>query len=209
MITIVDYGMGNLGSICNMFKRIGTAVEVTSNVARIAAARKLLLPGVGAFDAAMSRIKERGLREVLDRKALDERIPVLGICLGMQLLCNQSEEGKLPGLGWIDADVRRFRVSTETPLKIPHMGWNTVDVQKPNPLIATDEGEQRYYFVHSYHADCRNHSDVLATAHYGYNFAAAVSRDNIMGVQFHPEKSHRFGLALMRRFVNLPCLSTA
>ena len=204
-IAIPALNCGNFSSVINIVEKAGGQARVIHNPAELVSFQKLLIAGVGAFDAGMSSIIEGKWKEVLDEAVLRNRTPVLGICLGMQLLCNQSEEGKLPGLGWIDADVRRFRVSTETPLKIPHMGWNTVDVQKPNPLIATDEGEQRYYFVHSYHADCRNHSDVLANAHYGYNVAAAVSRDNIMGVQFHPEKSHRFGLALMRRFVNLPC----
>lgn len=201
MITIVDYGMGNVGSICNMFKRIGTNVEVTSDVARIAAARKLLLPGVGAFDAAMSRIQECGLRDVLERKALHERIPVLGICLGMQLLTRSSEEGKLPGLGWVNATTRRFPMSRNLP--VPHMGWNLV---RPGPRSCLTEGlgdEPRFYFVHSYYVRMDDQAKAILTTTYGIPFDAALQDGNIYGAQFHPEKSHRFGMQLLRNFSNL------
>lgn len=201
MITIVDYGMGNLGSICNMFKRIGTAVEVTSDVDRIAAARKLLLPGVGAFDAAMSRIHERGLREVLDRKALNERIPVLGICLGMQLLTRSSEEGRLPGLGWVNATTRRFPVNRDLP--VPHMGWNLVRPATPSPLTTGLGDESRFYFVHSYYVRMEDETKAILTTTYGVPFHAALQDGNIYGAQFHPEKSHRFGMQLLRNFANL------
>jgi glutamine amidotransferase len=202
MIAIIDYGMGNLGSIVNMLKRVGANAAVASSAAAIASADKLILPGVGAFDHGMAGLND-GWTDVLNEAVLHRGVPVLGICLGMQLLCQSSEEGHLPGLGWIDAQVKRFRVSSETTLKIPHMGWNSVMVAKPNPLIAADQSEQRFYFVHSYHAICGNPEDVLATAHYGYDFAAAVSHENIFGVQFHPEKSHRFGMDLIKNFVEL------
>lgn len=201
MITIVDYGMGNLGSICNMFKRIGTAVEVTSDVNRIAAACKLLLPGVGAFDAAMSRIQQSGLREVLDQKALDERIPVLGICLGMQLLTRSSEEGRLPGLGWVNATTRRFPMSRDLP--VPHMGWNLVRPVTPSLLTEGLGAEPRFYFVHSYYVRMEEESKAILATTYGIPFHSALQDGNIYGAQFHPEKSHRFGMQLLRNFANL------
>ena len=201
MITIVDYGMGNVGSICNMFKRIGTAVEVTCDVDRIAAARKLLLPGVGAFDAAMSRIHECGLRDVLERKALQERIPVLGICLGMQLLTRSSEEGRLPGLGWVNATTRRFPMSRDLP--VPHMGWNLARPGTPSRLTEGLGAEPRFYFVHSYYVRMEDESKAILTAAYGIPFHAALQDGNIYGAQFHPEKSHRFGMQLLRNFANL------
>jgi glutamine amidotransferase len=193
--------MGNVGSICNMFKRIGTTVEVTGDVARIGAARKLLLPGVGAFDAAMSRIKERGLRDVLDRMALQERIPVLGICLGMQLLTRSSEEGRMPGLGWVNATTRRFPASRDLP--VPHMGWNLVRPGTPSPLTEGLGDQPRFYFVHSYYVRMEDESKVILTTTYGVQFHAALQVGNIYGAQFHPEKSHRFGMQLLRNFANL------
>ncbi|MER2511533.1 MAG: imidazole glycerol phosphate synthase subunit HisH [Nitrosomonas ureae] len=200
MITIVDYGMGNLGSIVNMLKRVGADVAVASSAAAVSAADKLIIPGVGAFDHGMTGMND-GWIDVLNEAVLHRGVPVLGICLGMQLLCRSSEEGHLPGLGWIDAHVKRFRMSDEHNLKVPHMGWNTVTIVKPNPLIEVGQDEQRFYFVHSYHVVCSNPEDVLAVTDYGFHFAAAVSHENIFGVQFHPEKSHRFGMDLIKKFV--------
>jgi glutamine amidotransferase len=201
MITIVDYGMGNLGSIQNMFKRIGAAAEVTWDVGTLARASKILLPGVGAFDSAMQRIAESGLREVLDRKALNERVPTLGICLGMQLLTRGSEEGQLPGLGWIAATTRRL--PTIDGLKVPHMGWNQVMPSQPSPLTAELPSESRFYFVHSYYVQVDDEHDSILKAHYGVPFDAAVAHGNIYGAQFHPEKSHKFGMKLLANFANL------
>jgi len=202
MITIVDYGMGNLGSIQNMFKRIKVESEITDGVDRIAAAKKILLPGVGAFDAAMQRINERGLKEVLNKKAMDEKIPVLGICLGMQLLTKSSEEGKLPGLGWINSETVRFQF-TDHSLKVPHMGWNLVYKKKESPLIDSLPDEPRFYFVHSYHVQCSLPSDVLTITHYGIDFHSIIQHENIYGAQFHPEKSHKFGMQLLENFARL------
>lgn len=201
MITVIDYGLGNLGSIRNMFKRIGAPVQVTSDLHLIAAAEKLLLPGVGAFDNAMARINEIGLRTVLDRKALVEKTPILGICLGMQLLTRGSEEGQLPGLGWIAASTTRIPASAG--IKVPHMGWNVVHPTRPSPLIADLPPQSRFYFVHSYcvHVDNPEHS--ILKAHYGIDFDAAIQHDNIYGAQFHPEKSHKFGMQLLENFANL------
>lgn len=201
MIAIVDYGMGNLGSIQNMFKRIGAAARVTGDPAVLADARKILLPGVGAFDSAMQRIADAGLREVLDRKALQERVPTLGICLGMQLLTRGSEEGQLPGLGWIAASTKRFPAIAG--LKVPHMGWNLVTPTQPSPLTDGLPAESRFYFVHSYYVQVDDPADSLLRTHYGIEFDAAVAHGNIYGAQFHPEKSHKFGMKLLANFASL------
>jgi imidazole glycerol-phosphate synthase subunit HisH len=202
MITIVDYGMGNLGSIQNMFKRIKVDSEITSDVGRIASAKKILLPGVGAFDAAMQRVNVSGLKEILNRKATEEKVPVLGICLGMQLLTKSSEEGKLPGLGWIDAKTTRFQFADQS-LKIPHMGWNLVYKKNASPLIKDLPEEPKFYFVHSYRVQCNNPADVLTTTHYGIEFHSIIQHENIYGAQFHPEKSHKFGMKLLENFAQL------
>ena len=201
MITIVDYGIGNLGSIRNMFKRIGAPAVVTADLDQIAAASKILLPGVGAFDVAMERINSTELRSVLDRKALEERIPVLGICLGMQLLTSGSEEGRLAGLGWIPAGTKRFPALPA--LKVPHMGWNLVRRTRPSALTENLSSEARFYFVHSYYVQVADPADSILRAHYGVDFDAAMSRGNIYGAQFHPEKSHRFGMQLLTNFAKL------
>ena len=203
MITIIDYGMGNLGSISNMFKRIGVESEVTSDREKIAAAKKILLPGVGAFDAAMERINEGGFREILDRKALLEKVPVFGICLGMQLLTNSSEEGKIPGLGWIPAKTARFAFSQDTKLKVPHMGWNRVNEKNPSLLINDLPPEPRFYFVHSYYVMAEDEKHVLTTTTHGVEFNSIIQKENIFGAQFHPEKSHKFGMKLLENFARL------
>jgi glutamine amidotransferase len=198
MITIVDYGMGNLGSIRSMLRRIGVRSTITGDPDEIARAEKVLLPGVGRFDAAMRLIGERGLREVLDRKALVERVPTLGICLGMQLITRGSEEGGVTGLGWVDGDACRF--PPDARLKVPHMGWNLVRPTRPSPLTADLPPESRFYFVHSYYVRTDRPEDTVLTADYGVTFAAAVEAGNVFGAQFHPEKSHRFGMQLLANF---------
>lgn len=203
MITIVDYGLGNLGSIVNMLRKVGAQAELTSDPARIAQAGKLILPGVGAFDNGMENLARLGLVEPLNERVRRDGVPVLGICLGAQLLTRRSEEGKLPGLGWIEADtIRFFSRQPAGGLKVPHMGWNDLIVKKDNPLL-TGGTEQRFYFVHSYHFQCDHAEDALAAAVYGYEFTAAFSRGNVFGVQYHPEKSHKFGMELLRRFAAL------
>lgn len=204
-IAIPALPCGNFSSVVKMVEKAGGQAAIVHNPAELAQYQKVIVAGVGAFDHGMSSIRDAGWEPALNKAALERKMPILGICLGMQLLCNASEEGKLPGLRWIDAEVKRFRFPADSTLKIPHMGWNTVKVAKPNPLINDAEGEQRFYFVHSFHAVCKRQDDVLAVTTHGYDVAAAISRDNIFGVQFHPEKSHRFGLALMRKFVELPC----
>ena len=203
MITIVDYGLGNLGSIVNMYKRLGIEARISADLQEIRSATKLLLPGVGAFDAAMERIERGGFREVLHQKALVERVPTLGICLGMQLLTEGSEEGTRPGLGWLRARTKKFVFSPGSPLKIPHMGWNTVEVRRQSPLTAGLPEESRFYFVHSYHVQAENRDDVITQTSYGIAFVSIIGRDNIFGAQFHPEKSHRFGMILLSNFASL------
>lgn len=203
MITIVNYGLGNLGSIFNMLKKIGMKSQITSDPDEITMAQKIVLPGVGHFDRAMERIGQSGLREILDQKALIEKVPILGICLGMQLLTKSSEEGQLPGLGWIPAETVRFRFPKESNLKIPHMGWNLVQRSTPSPLTENFKPEHRFYFVHSYHAQVEDEKYSILKTEYGYLFDSAIQNDNIFGVQFHPEKSHRFGMRLLENFARL------
>lgn len=201
MITIVDYGMGNLGSIENMCRRLGVPAEVSGDAAVVARAHKILLPGVGAFDSAMTRINASGLRPVLEHKALGERVPVMGICLGMQLLTRSSEEGSLAGLGWIQADTLRFPA---TPgLRVPHMGWNALTVVRDSPLTRDLPADSRYYFVHSYYVRVDDPADAVARSHHGMAFDAVVAHGNLYGAQFHPEKSHRFGMAFLGNFAKL------
>ena len=204
MITIVDIGVGNLGAIKNMLRKVGAAAEITADADMIRTADKIILPGVGAFDHGINALQESGLLDILNEQALVARKPILGICLGAQLLGRRSEEGKLPGLGWIDMDVVRF--PKDMGLKIPHMGWNTVTPANlddaVHPLFAANDSAPRFYFVHSYHFSCDRPENVAGTAVYGSPFAAAVCRDNIWGVQFHPEKSHRFGADLLRNFAD-------
>jgi glutamine amidotransferase len=202
MITIVNYGMGNIGSMLNMFKRIGVIAKIESDPEIIQRANKLVLPGVGAFGTAMNCINTvPGLREVLEHKAMVDRIPILGVCLGMQLLTRSSEEGVIPGLGWIPGNTTRF--PKQNGLKVPHMGWNVALPNAPSLLTAQVGSEPRYYFVHSYcvHVDDPAHS--FMRTHYGIDFDSAIGRDNIYGVQFHPEKSHRFGMQILKNFAEL------
>ncbi|PQV57276.1 glutamine amidotransferase [Sediminibacterium magnilacihabitans] len=200
MITIVDYGMGNLGSVQNMFKRIGVESRISGDPAVITDAQKLLLPGVGAFDAAMQSLENSGLIPVLHRKALDEKVPILGICLGMQLLTAYSEEGNLPGLGWISAKTIKFNFPDNGALKIPHMGWNDIIYQNESLLTKDLPDEPRFYFVHSYYVQCNKRDHVLCTTKYGTEFDSIICQGNIYGAQFHPEKSHKFGMKLLKNF---------
>ena len=201
MITIVDYGMGNFGSFLNMFRRIGVQASVVSDATSIGSAEKILLPGVGAFDAAMERIKASGLREVLDRKALFERVPMLGGCLGMQLMTRASEEGSLSGLGWVEADTRRFPM--QNGLKVPHMGWNLVNRSTVSKLTEGFDDETRFYFVHSFFVAVDKSENSILKTTYGIEFDSAIQRENIFGVQFHPEKSHKFGMRLLKNFADV------
>jgi glutamine amidotransferase len=201
MIVVVDYGVGNLSSVSNMLRKAGGDVAISRDPTDVLAADKLLLPGVGHFDHGMKMLNASGLREAIDRFALEMRRPVLGICLGAQILGKGSEEGDTPGLGWIDMVCRKLPAMPG--IRVPHMGWNQIKRKKPSPLMDHMEDDARFYFVHSYRMECAHAEDVLATAVHGIEFTCAVQRSNIMGVQFHPEKSLRHGLALMRSFIEL------
>lgn len=201
MLCIVDYGLGNLGSIMNMLKKVGVSAVISSDSAEIAAADKLILPGVGAFDAGMESLHARGLVPLLEDQVMARKKPVLGVCLGMQLMSKSSEEGQRPGLGWIDARTKRFDFTTlEERLPVPQMGWNQVQVEKSVSVTTGLPPEPRFYFAHSYHVVCEDPSDVMLSASYGSTFTAGFARDNILGVQFHPEKSHKYGMALLQNF---------
>ena len=203
-ITIVDYGLGNLASISNMLKRVGATSRLASTPEEIAAATSIILPGVGAFDHGMQNLRERGLVEPLTSKAIEERVPVLGLCLGMQLLVSASEEGKEKGLGWIGGHCVRFKRTESAPdIRIPHMGWNRVARTREHPLLAELGPDARFYFVHAYHLVDVDEIDQVGQTIHGVRFPSIVARDNLMGVQFHPEKSHRFGMALMHAFARL------
>ena len=198
---IVDYKVGNIGSIINMLKKIGIKSKLSCDPQEILAADRLLLPGVGSFDHGMKSLKESGLVDILNRKVLKDKVPVLGICLGMQLLMDGSEEGSEEGLGWIKGQSKRFVFdSNKENLKVPHMGWNIACPRNKNTIFRGFDDEARFYFVHSYHAVCEDESNILATTHFGYDFASSIVKENIFGAQFHPEKSHHFGMQLLKNF---------
>lgn len=205
MITIINYNAGNIKSIQNMLKRIGAKSCISSDKNEIAQADKLILPGVGHYDYGMRNLIESGLIETLNKKVVEEKTPLLGICLGAQLLGNKSEEGTEKGLGWIDLDVVKFdKTKMNENLKIPHMSWNEIDLKKHSKLTeGLASNEARFYFVHSYHIKANDKEAVLATSNYGYEFVSAVEKNNIFGVQFHPEKSHKFGMKLLDNFVRI------
>jgi glutamine amidotransferase len=196
---------GNFSSVVKIVEKAGGRATLVQEPAALAEFSKVILAGVGAFDHGMDAIRDLGWLGPLNEAAQVRKVPILGICLGMQMLCEDSEEGVRPGLGWIPGHVRRFRPEPGSSLKVPHMGWNTIEVRRKNPILEASAEEQRFYFVHSYHAVCTDPTDVIAVSHHGIEFSAAIGRDNVLGAQFHPEKSHRFGLALMRRFVEIPC----
>ncbi len=201
MIAIIDYGMGNLASIKNMLKRVGVRDAVVSSDKKvIEQADKIILPGVGSFDNGMSHLEKYDLIHLLNRKALVEKVPFLGICLGMQLMTRKSEEGVLPGLGWFDAETIRFRSEGAQKLKIPHMGWNHILVKNPQLNLLKKDKKYRFYFVHSYFVKCSNPNDVLFTTKYGIEFHSAIKKDNLLGMQFHPEKSLHFGMDIFESF---------
>lgn len=207
MIAIIDYGMGNIGSIANMIKKVGFRSAIAHTEKEIMDADKVILPGVGAFDAAIEKLKELHMYDALNEFALVKQRPVLGICLGMQLLCKSSEEGVLPGFGWIDAEVRRFNF-TGIPggerLKVPHIGWNVVNSLDDDFVLFKDRDEEmRFYFVHSYAAKCNDRSQSKGTTVFGYEYDSVVAKDNIMGMQCHPEKSHRYGMKVYKNFCEI------
>jgi imidazole glycerol-phosphate synthase subunit HisH len=205
MITIVDYGMGNLGSIRNMLSRLRVRAQITADPTIVAQASSLILPGVGAFDLAMTNLEQRELLPILHERVIAAGVPVLGICLGMQLFSQGSDEGERPGLGWIDARAVRFAFADDgVKRRLPHMGWNSIEVCQASAILDDRFEESRYYFVHSYHVRCADPALVLASTTYGgVKFDSAILKGNIMGTQFHPEKSHKFGMRLLANFARL------
>jgi len=199
MIVIVDYGMGNLHSVYKAFKRLNAKVIVSSSPKDIEKADKIVLPGVGHFKKGMEHLRSLKLIPVLNKKVLEEKTPILGICLGIQLFTNHSEEGDVPGLSWIDAGT----IKLNNKLKIPHMGWNSIRIKKQNPLFSGIDSEKQFYFVHSYHVVPKDKSIISTTVNYGIEFVSSIHKENIFGVQFHPEKSHSAGLSLLKNFINL------
>ena len=198
---IVDYGTGNLNSIKRTLARMSVRSEIVSSTEEIRMADKIILPGVGHFGNAMSNLKNVGLVEVLNEKVLEDRTPILGICLGMELMAKRGEEGNVAGLGWLDAEAVRFDIKDD--LKVPHMGWNNIAAKKGSPLMNGVDEDSEFYFAHSYHLRLNDRSDELAETRYGIAFPSAVQHDNIFGVQFHPEKSHDAGALLLKNFVEL------
>lgn len=201
MIVIVDYKVGNLGSIINMLKKAGAKAIASSDPEVLRQAEKLILPGVGAFDAGMNKLNECGLIPLLNQLVLEKKVPTLGLCLGLQLMTRKSEEGQAQGLGWLDAETRRFKFGPEqSQLKVPHMGWNTIEVRRSHPLFTDLDPEARFYFVHSFYVQSQDPTTVLAETDYGGYFHSIFGKDNILGAQFHPEKSHKYGMRLLKNF---------
>lgn len=200
MIRIIDYGLGNIKAIQHIYKQLNIDCSIARTGDQLSSATKVILPGVGSFDFAMSSLQASGMREVLDALILEKEIPILGICVGMQMLANTSEEGKLPGLGYVEAMVKKFDRQQLGTRPLPHMGWNVVSQQEDNSLFKNIPSRERFYFLHSYYFDCTESGDIIADAFYGLRFCCAVSHKNIYGVQFHPEKSHSAGVNLLRNF---------
>jgi len=200
MVLIPNLSIGNFASVLRMIQKAGGEARLVDSPSDLRGADKIILAGIGAFDNGMTSLRDGGWTDALNEAALERKVPVLGICLGMQLMLQSSEEGNMPGLGWVEGEVRRLRPPPDSGLKVPHMGWNTVTVTRENELFPAED-DQRFYFVHSYYADCAQTDVVVATSQHGSPFTAALKKDNIYGVQFHPEKSHRFGMAILRNFL--------
>lgn len=204
MICIINYGSGNVRAIGNIYDRLKISYKIVTTPSEILKADKIILPGVGAFDETMGMLNRSGFREMLEKKVIQENVPVLGICVGMQILSEGSEEGSLNGLGWIKGRVHKFEkeIIKHKP-KIPHLGWNSIRISKSTKLLEGIDEMVGFYFIHSYYFKCADEQDILTTTHYGYDFSSAVNHDNIYGVQFHPEKSHQNGITLLKNFASL------
>lgn len=202
-IIIIDYGMGNLRSVQKKFQKIGVNATISNNPLLIANATKLVLPGVGHFAHGIKKLKELEIWDVLNDSVLKNKTPILGICLGMQLMAKYSTEGDVEGLGWFDADVVKFQIKDKLKYKVPHMGWNNAVVNKETPLFQGITKEAMFYFVHSYHIKCNTDEDIVTTTDYEYKFTSAIQKKNIYGTQFHPEKSHDAGERLIKNFVDI------
>lgn len=204
MITIIDYGLGNIQAFVNVYRRLNIPVSVARTAGELEGASRLILPGVGAFDHAMERLDASGMRPTLESMVREKKVPVLGICVGMQILASASDEGSLPGLGWVTGRVKGFASLPElVRLPLPHMGWNDVQSLSDSPLFKGLEKEARFYFLHSFYFDCEEGAGGIASASYGQDFICAVAEGNVFGVQFHPEKSHHFGTALLKNFAEI------
>ena len=200
MITIIDYGMGNLRSVEKIFHRLNIPAKITSLPSEILKAERLLLPGVGHFATGIKKLNESGIKDILKQRVLSDKVPILGICLGMQLMTNFSEEGDIEGLGWIEANTYKFNFE-KGKLKTPHMGWNGVEVKKQTVLSQSVDSSNLFYFVHSYYVKCKHDSDILFETTYGHSFVSSFERGNIVGMQFHPEKSYKSGMQLIQNFL--------
>lgn len=204
MITILDYGSGNINAIKNIYERLNIPIEFATTKEQLQGADHILLPGVGAFDETISTLMDKGYLEALNKKVLDEKVPILGICVGMQMLADSSEEGELNGLGWIHGKVKKFdKNQIPNKPKIPHLGWNSIEIMRECPLFKDIDPEVGFYFVHSYYYECADDANVVCKTQYGEFFHSAINNENIYGVQFHPEKSHDNGIQLLRNFANL------
>ena len=203
MIVIADYDVGNVAAIKNMLKKCGHDSILSHDHNELRNASKIILPGIGAFDSCAQNLDTYDLRGILNECVLKKKTPILGICVGMQLLAAGSEEGVLSGLNWIDGYVKKFSFEDNISLKIPHMGWNTLLPQEGNPLFKDLEEDARFYFAHSYHFACKNAENEGATTNYAYKFASSVKNNNIFGVQFHPEKSHKYGMRVLSNFASI------
>lgn len=203
MIAIIDYGLGNIRAFANIYASLDVPFTFATEPQHLHGASRAILPGVGAFDQAMLRLRNSGMHDALNELVLHRKLPVLGVCVGMQMLAQSSEEGNEPGLGWIDADVVKFDAAVAPSLRVPHMGWNDVQPHRRGDLFKDFDEQPLFYFLHSYYVRCRTDAHVLASTTYGAEFACAVNRDNIFGVQFHPEKSHHHGIQLLKNFASL------
>ena len=204
MITLIDYGVGNICAFQNVYKRLDIPTKIARTSQDLVDAEKLILPGVGSFDYAMAQLSASGMREKLDELVLEKKVPVIGICVGMQMMSNRSDEGKLEGLKWIDSEILKFDESLiQQRTKLPHMGWNDVAPINNHPLFIGLEKEAIFYFLHSFYFKCNNPTDSIAFSDYGLSFSSAVNKDNIYGIQFHPEKSHQYGEKLLHNFAKL------
>ena len=204
MITLIDYGVGNIFAFQNVYKRLDIPTKIAKTSQDLSDAQKLILPGVGSFDYAMSQLNASGMREKLDELVIEKKVPVIGICVGMQMMGNRSEEGKLEGLKWIDSEILKFDENLiQQRTKLPHMGWNDVTPVNNHPLFIGLEKRAIFYFLHSFYFKCYNPTESIAISDYGISFSSAVNRDNIYGIQFHPEKSHEYGEKLLHNFANL------
>ena len=204
MITIIDYGVGNIFAFQNVYKRLNIATKIAKNSQDLSDAKKLVLPGVGSFDYAMAQLNASGMREKLDELVLKKKIPVIGICVGMQMMGNRSDEGILDGLKWIDSDILKFDISLiKQRTKLPHMGWNNVIPVRDHPLFNGLGKDAIFYFLHSFYFKCNIPEESIAISDYGISFSSAINRENIYGIQFHPEKSHQYGEKLLDNFAKL------